>query len=257
MLNINQLITYFKGIMGRPLKQDVSPDGSVTVRATFGARTWRLIQARARKFGIQDHVCAAMFLHNIEALLHNGVTNWLPSDWQFLNKELQRATNYLPPSLDGVDLTKLHRSNKTKSGFVGVYANGQGFRATGRRGEYLGTFDTAEEAAVHRFRHYKQNKLPYGELEIEVDERRNRYGETGTDEEVIRGIMDHAARTNQTHVFQPWLDAMSDPPPKPSEAEIAALEARMAKLKAFDKRQAANEKVTGGRWVMPDEVDSE
>jgi hypothetical protein len=73
-----------------------------------------------------------------------------------------------------IDLTKLHRSDKAKSGFVGVYSNGKGFRAEGRdpgsKGLItLGTFPTAEGAALARFTHYKRHGLPYGRLEDTIE----------------------------------------------------------------------------------------
>lgn len=77
-------------------------------------------------------------------------------------------------SLDGlppVDVSKLARSTRTKSGFVGVYANGKGFRAMARDEndaniqKSIGTFASAEQAAWARYLHYTKHKLPYGEVE--------------------------------------------------------------------------------------------
>lgn len=78
--------------------------------------------------------------------------------------------------LPSIDVSKIHRSAKTKSGFVGVYANGKGFRAMakqpgeGRIQKSIGTFPTAERAGWARYIFYKKHQLPYGELEAMLDE---------------------------------------------------------------------------------------
>jgi len=64
-----------------------------------------------------------------------------------------------------IDLAQLHRSDRTKSGFVGVYANGKGFRAMGSSGHCIGTFPTSEQAAWARYKYYRANALTYGPLE--------------------------------------------------------------------------------------------
>jgi hypothetical protein len=95
------------------------------------------------------------------------------------------------------DLSKLHRSHKCKSGFVGVYANGNGYRAEGRdpqtrRGSImLGSFKTAEDAALARYHHYRRHNLAYGELEtlmermLEREPHTREYSEERLKHEVI------------------------------------------------------------------------
>jgi len=64
-----------------------------------------------------------------------------------------------------MDLTLLHRSEKTKSGFVGVYANGKGYRAMAPDGHNLGTFSTSERAAWARYLYCRKHALAYGKPE--------------------------------------------------------------------------------------------
>lgn len=77
----------------------------------------------------------------------------------------------LPP----IDFDALHTSVKTKSGYVGVYTNGKGFRAMAKLSKTnpkvvsIGTFPTAEQAAWARHLHYKKEGLPYGVLEEEIE----------------------------------------------------------------------------------------
>jgi hypothetical protein len=87
----------------------------------------------------------------------------------------RREDAVLQAQANDPDLIRLHRSEKTKSGFVGVYSNGNGFRAEGRdpvnrKGSVtLGSFKTAELAAIARLRHYRRHGIPYGALEVAID----------------------------------------------------------------------------------------
>jgi hypothetical protein len=129
----------------------------------------------------------------------------LKFDVGFLSGDFERAVTSAREKNFGmlneakpINLSLLHRSTKTKSGFVGVYANGKGFRAMVTSGESMhsiGTFPSAEEAAWRRREHYLSNGLPYGELEIEME--RWRKGELGTpfkgtDAQLIEEIKKHA-----------------------------------------------------------------
>lgn len=109
-----------------------------------------------------------------------------------------------------IDFDKLHRSAKTKSGFVGVYANGKGFRAMAKvEGieSYVGTFQTAEEAAWRRFLYYKENKIPYGELEVDIAAWRAR-GEQGDDMHLAREIIKHSKLVGTFHIYEKDARAM-------------------------------------------------
>ena len=101
---------------------------------------------------------------------------------QLPNEASGSIRSIAPRDLPTVDayLDKLQTSDKVKSGFVGVYANGKGFRAVGCRPDgsggaaahSIGTFPTAEQAAVARLFYYQNNKLPYGKWADVVDKRR-------------------------------------------------------------------------------------
>lgn len=156
--------------MGRPRKLEIHTDGSATIRIKFGARTCKLALQHAKKHDLDVSKSLEMLTSYLEGQLMNSVINWLPSDWQMLHKELRNNEAGLPPRLLGIDISKLHRSDKTKSGFVGVYANGRGFRAMNRNNQYIGQYDSAEEAAWARYVNHKQSGLPYGPLEERVDD---------------------------------------------------------------------------------------
>jgi len=128
----------------------------------------------------------------------------LSSDFQrALRKLRDERFNVLDNNSPAIDLERLHQSHRTKSGFVGVYANGKGFRAMAKTGpnspaqRSIGTFQTAEEAAWRRYLYYRQHGLGYGELEIEMEKfRKGVPGEIppfkGTDDELITEIYQHA-----------------------------------------------------------------
>lgn len=75
----------------------------------------------------------------------------------------------ISPLIPQIDASVLHRTDRTKSGYVGVYSNGKGFSAQGRgskgeRSVHLGTFQSAEEAAWARRAHYLRHGFTYGKL---------------------------------------------------------------------------------------------
>ena len=146
-------------------------------------------------------------IHAVDALLdvislhlqNSDGASFLPVDWVALLRVIKRVSpEKAIPELHGIDFKKLHRSEKTKSGFVGIYMNGQGFRATGRASVtssehvYIGTYQTAEEAAWKRYLHYKEQGLPYGELETVIEKYREisrRNGTVDTEEDLYGAAM--------------------------------------------------------------------
>ena len=76
---------------------------------------------------------------------------------------------------DGINDASLHTSTKTSSGYVGVYVNGNGYRAMAAdaKGQQitLGTFPTSREAAWCRYLHHKRLGLPYGALADAIEKR--------------------------------------------------------------------------------------
>lgn len=184
-------------------------DGSVTVKVSLPRPIYQLLSRMAKTIGISDRAATRMFLGQISALLETGQGGFLGPQWGRELKALREdnfgAINAGPP----IDLLLLHRSTKTRSGFVGVYMNGSGFRAMARiKGSeiYVGQFDSAEEAAWKRRLYYKEHRLPYGELEIDIAAWRAR-GEKGTDEELARLILEYSKTVNTSHVYEdPYSD---------------------------------------------------
>lgn len=97
-------------------------------------------------------------LTRLDAMTENG-------EIAQLGPEFAAAAKQMRTDVPGMDLTLLHRSERTKSGFVGVYTNGKGFRAMAPDGHNLGTFPTSERAAWERYLYCRKHALTYGPLE--------------------------------------------------------------------------------------------
>lgn len=180
------------------------PDGSVTVKVSVPRPIYLLLGRMAKTMGVSERAAMRMFLGQIGAMLEVGQAGFLGPVWARELKALREENFGVISAGPAIDLTVLHRSTKTKSGFVGVYANGSGFRAMAKiKGSeiYIGQFDSAEEAAWKRRLYYKEHRLPYGELEIDIAAWRAR-GEKGTDEELARTILEHSKMVGTLHVYE-------------------------------------------------------
>lgn len=187
--------------MARRPRIETSEDGSAILRIRFQPSTWALICRYAEKLGLHEEDAARIFLQQIDALIATHSLTWLSADWRAIAREGREPA---APVVAQIDATKLHRSEKLKSGFYGVYASGQGFRAMGPRGTYLVTCQTALEAAWRRYQHYMEHGLAYGELEVEV-ERLRREGEQGTDQTLRRIVLETAKLTGTLHIYAEYM----------------------------------------------------
>lgn len=207
--------------MGRKPKILRTDDGSASLRVQFPRAIWLLVGDFANRMGLSEEAACRLFLARIAALLSQGDGAFLGPEWLLSLKQI-KSDNYGAIS-DGprIDIDKLHKSPRTKSGFVGVYANGSGFRAMAKVDgieTYIGTFDTAIEAAWRRFLHYKENKIPYGELEVDIAAWRAR-GEQGDDMHLAREIIKHSKLVGTFHIYEKDARAMgllSDEPTQSS-----------------------------------------
>lgn len=161
-------------------------------------------------------------------MMANGKAHLFGDEYEALYNELVASDKVSVNNLPPIEVGKLHRSTRTKSGFVGVYANGKGYRAMARgAGENagsaqvsIGTFPTAESAAWARHLHYKKNGFPYGEIEAFLDEKPIEYtvtrdtlksviGRDPTDEEIVAQINEARAATGLE--LLPWEGDLPEP----------------------------------------------
>jgi hypothetical protein len=185
----------------------IDSSGKAILRVEIPRIVWDVASAFASRVNIRSEQGLDFLLMRIASMLSEDGSDFLGPEWREPLKQVVAAGMGV---LEGpaIDLRLLHTSPKTKSGYVGVYANGQGFRAMGRdpvtgTQAYLGTKQTAEAAAWLRYLHYKRNGLPYGELELEIETYRKRFNLTGSDETVIALIREDATRDGYLHVLFP------------------------------------------------------
>ncbi len=202
----------------------VNQAGQATLRVTIPRSIWEVCKAFGLQLDLSPEKSLDLLLHKIGGLIAEHDDGFLGPDWRLAAKSARQDN--LNELHDGpkIEIEKLHRSPKTRSGFVGVYANGKGFRAMGRNpngpGElYLGTCETAEAAAWKRYLHHKANGLPYGPLEIEIETYRKN-GATGTDEEVIALIREDATRLGYAHELFPDVAPPSPEAFTPSDPKM-------------------------------------
>lgn len=124
--------------------------------------------------------CLNMLMMKVDHIAHTQP--------ELLGFEYERASE----SRAQINVNVLHRSERTKSGYVGVYVNGKGFTAMGKfnarstEQKSLGTFPTAAQAAEARRQHYLKNGIPYGALAERI--------ETFNGSDVWRGASDELKR---------------------------------------------------------------
>jgi len=158
---------------------DAQDNGMISIRLAVPPRIWSLVCRISERVGVAELQAMKMMLHRLDLLIQQ-------TRGDVLGLEYREAFDALlaqdaMPAEDGtvIDHSRLHRGD-TKSGFVGVYANGYGFRAMakmpgqGAIQRSIGTFSTAERAAWARYLHYKNFGLAYGEVESRMDELRKK-----------------------------------------------------------------------------------
>lgn len=142
---------------------------------------WNVLEALGTRYGISTAAMLRVSMDRIRTATLIGALDLFGHDFCEEAKKLHRSglAQIASPDL-GIDLDKLHREERTKSGFYGVYVNGKGFRCVGadpkdpRSTIHLGTYESAEAAAWIRYQHHKKHNLPYGEWEIELKAERAR-----------------------------------------------------------------------------------
>lgn len=179
-------------------------NGDASVRVRLARPIVLVIDEFAREAGIDPKGAFQIMLMHIKGMFEQGHAEFFGPNFESALKRVRTEHFGAISAGETIDTTKLHRSSKTKSGYVGVYASGKGFRAEARISgamKYLGSFETAEEAAWKRFCYYRDNRLPYGELEVEMQAWRAN-GFQGSDDDLIEQIMVTAKDSGTTHIFE-------------------------------------------------------
>lgn len=185
----------------------VSEQGTAVLRLEIPRPIWEAVGSFAKLLNISAEKALDLLLLRVSALIEQGDSAFLGPEWQKATASA-KADNFNVLEGPKIDLTKLHRNPKAKSGYVGVYTNGKGFRAMGadpgtRLPIYLGTRDNPEAAAWLRYQHYKKHELPYGELELEIQKYRDEYHDTRPEADIIKDIREESQRLGYFHVIFP------------------------------------------------------
>jgi hypothetical protein len=165
------------------------------IRVKVPAKLWALLEQVAKGMGVPAKTCLALLFQDLEHLAESDQIGALGYRYAQAAKQAREQREYEQEQARATDpdLTKLHRSDKTKSGFVGVYSNGKGYRAEGRdpvtrKGAVtLGTFPDAESAALARLKHYTRYGMPYGRIADLIEQYRER-------EEPLRTMSDERVK---------------------------------------------------------------
>jgi len=154
------------------------PDGYIEVRTTIPNTLWTLVATWAQRQRVRPIDGFRMLMTQLADRIEAGDHAFLGPMFQKDIHNLTVSETIRPGGIPPVDeklYGKFHRNEKVKSGYVGVYANGKGFRAVGRvpggwnlTEKYIGTFPTADLAAQARYNYYKANTLLYGLAEETV-----------------------------------------------------------------------------------------
>ena len=194
--------------MRRP-RTDYKDDGTIEVRTKIPAEIVKVLERFAKDNDVDILIAWRMMLSQIAQMLNVGQGGFLGAMFERSLRAARMDNFGTLTAGPKIDLAKLHKSNRTKSGYVGVYANGKGFRAMAKtKGveNYIGTFESSEEAAWQRYLYYREHGLPYGELELEMERWRKDNGFRGTDDELIDAIMQTAQDSGTTHFYTADLE---------------------------------------------------
>jgi len=153
--------------MGKSVETDEQDENSIR-KVKIPKRLCDLLEEVAEIVDASPKWCLGMLMMRVDHLAHTR-PDLLGFEFErALERQQKRATRV-------IDVAKLHRSEKTKSGFVGVYANGKGFTAMGKASidnneqKSLGTYPTAAQAAEARRQHYLKHGIPYGALAERIE----------------------------------------------------------------------------------------
>lgn len=157
-----------------PFKIRTEKDGTTSIRITIPEALWRLSEKIGQDLKLPSEKGLIILLHIIDSELKRGNVKLFGMFESLAREVANEDPSVIGDGLPPIDFSKLHRSERTKSGFAGVYSNGQGFRGDARHANgvdmiSIGTFPTAAEAAWRRYLHHQKHGLPYGEFELAIE----------------------------------------------------------------------------------------
>lgn len=204
--------------MGRKPVVVIDEDGDVDARVKIPRAIWVVAGKIGDEYGMRQTKALMLLLKRLGDALTDQRRTHIVS--QLLGPDVMKALQAAREENFGsiasgvqIDVTRLHRNAKLKSGFHGVYQDGKNWRAEGRITtggvKSLGYYPTPELAAWMRFMYYETNDLPYGYWEVAIDALRERM--PGSDAELI-----HEQEQTNSVSGQEHLNLLPGKPKNPS-----------------------------------------
>ncbi len=183
---------------------DEIPDPGHVLKVEIPGNLWRLVCEAARITEMPPKTAFKQIIFRLGFAAARGDVALLGPEYQIAFRRLETQGKIVDPLAVVIDTTKLHHSSKGRSGFVGVYPNGKGFRAEARTVDggvfTIGTFDTAESAAWQRYKYHRDNNIPYGPFVAELDSARSLLGDEASLEEVLKLTNDTRVVTGKREI---------------------------------------------------------
>lgn len=150
------------------MNEDIKQSTDVERRVRIPKGLWTLLEEVARAEDSTPKWWLNKLMRQIHRMSYTK-PEVLGAEYEDARKRMEGQGRFDDDGTPPVDVAMLHRSDKVKSGFSGVYANGNGFRAMGIDPQtknvcYVGTYPTAERAAEARRIFFLKNGMPYGRL---------------------------------------------------------------------------------------------
>jgi hypothetical protein len=216
-------------------KKIVNPNGSVTIKVDVPREIWEVFERVGTEIGELGGgfryntepglVGFNLFLKRFNSQVAAGDLRQVPGpEWQAAVEGRKATLGSLP---SGFDRSCLHTDLKRKSGYFGVFTYGYSFQARVRYpnglGEtVLGSYKTAEMAAVSRYHYYLRHEtLAYGEAELEVEALRkmDAFAAQKNDVELWPEVVQHLRSTNRYHVVMNPSSVSLIPGPREPQLE--------------------------------------
>lgn len=162
----------------------------LSVRVNISRSLWALLEKASAKFSLKPEHGLQMLMTALDRHMADpsAKVDWLWPELRsvieaerlaWIHDKRARLDEQEAAELNAMDLAVLERSERTKSGYTGVYANGKGFRAMVKMAKgpliALKTHETAEAAAWERYLYCQEKRIPYGELAAEMDQHRSKF----------------------------------------------------------------------------------
>jgi len=154
---------------------DKNDNSTYRRRVEIPINLWKLFEETSKITRIKTGLLFDLWLYRVTIRAASGqLDEAMGPEFMQAYQQMQMRGGIKPIDA-GIDTSLLHRSSRLKSGYVGVYANGKGFRAdgthpSGKGVQYIGTFQTPEAAAWARYIHHKQHNLPYGDTAEAIEQ---------------------------------------------------------------------------------------